>query len=82
MSMTDISERWYWDRRSRKALYPVEMDGEDTVTFVTVWHREEAEDALDSNAVVPTEDVSREDMDTTFDLLDSFRFPEVTAEDE
>lgn len=81
--MVDIPECWYWDRRTRKALYPTEIDeDENTVEFVTVWHREEVEDALASEALVPVEEVSSEIVDTTFDLLDSFRFSNVEDDDE
>lgn len=82
-SMTEITRRWYWDRRTRKALYPIKVDGEtDTVRFVSVWHREEVADALAGDVLVDVEEVSSENVDTTFDLLDSFRLPDVEGDDE
>jgi hypothetical protein len=73
--------QWYWDRRNRKALYPRRAD-DGTVEFLTIWHAEEAADALDGGALVPLDDVGLDRTDTTFDLLDSFRTPEhVTADD-
>ena len=81
--MADTQERWYWDRRTRKALYPTEVDeDENTVEFITVWHCEEVEDAIEGEALVPVEEVSSEIVDTTFDLLDSFRFPDIETDDE
>ena len=75
------TDRWYWDRRTRKALYPRRTD-DNTVEFVTVWHAEEVSDALDDGALVPLEDVGLNSTKTTFDLIDSFRTPEsVTASD-
>lgn len=68
-------DTWYWDRRTRKALYPQEM-GNGTVRFVTVWHEEEASDALEGGALVPLDDVGLDRTDTTFDLVDSFRTPD------
>ena len=69
------TDRWYWDRRTRKALYPRRTD-DDTVEFVTVWHAEEVSDALDGGALLPLEDVGLNNTKTAFDLLDSFRTPE------
>ena len=66
-------DRWYWDRRTQKALYPRRTG--DTVEFVTVWHAEEVTDALDGGALVPLEDAGLDGTDTTFDLLESFRTP-------
>jgi hypothetical protein len=71
----EIEDRWYWDRRTETALYPRRVDG-DTVEFVTVWHREEVEDATDAGALVPVEEIGLDRTETTFDLLDSFRTPE------
>lgn len=66
------TDRWYWDRRNRKALYPRRTD-DGTVEFVTVWHAEEVTDALAGGALVPIEEVGLPRTDTTFDLIDSFR---------
>jgi hypothetical protein len=71
-----IEDRWYWDRRTNKAYYPVAVD-EDTVQFATVWHREEVEDALAADALATIEDVNVDRTDTTFDLVDSFRMPPI-----
>lgn len=65
---------WYWDRRTDKAYYAVEEDGE-TVQFATVWHRHEAVNALDTGAVVPLEAMNFDRTGGTFDLKDSFRIP-------
>ncbi|MFB6229067.1 MAG: hypothetical protein ABEH88_11005 [Halobacteriales archaeon] len=65
---------WYWDRRTGKGYYATERRG-DTVQFVTVWHKEEAADALSTGAVVPLEEMGFSDPDRTFDLKDSFRTP-------
>lgn len=79
--MHDDEERWYWDRRNRKAYYPIERD-DGTVTFATVWHEEEVTDALERGALVPLDEIGLDRTDTTFDLLDSFRTPEsVPGED-
>jgi hypothetical protein len=79
--MTDLEKQWYWDRRTNKAYYPIE-DGEDTVTFATVWHEDEVAGALDGGAVVPIEEIGLDRAeDRTFDLIDSFRTPAVMQED-
>lgn len=72
--MTDIEERWYWDRRNRKAYYPVDTDGE-TVTMVSVWHQEEVEDARAAEALEPLEAVSEYRDETAMTITDSFRTP-------
>lgn len=72
--MAKLEDRWYWDRRTNKAYYPIEI-GEDTTTFITVWHREEIADALRSGVVSPIEEIGHERTATTFDLIDSFRLP-------
>jgi hypothetical protein len=66
---------WYWDKRNKKAYAPVRFE-DDTVHLLTVWHRDELDDALDGEAVVPIEEIGLDRVDTTFDLLDSFRFPD------
>ena len=68
------TDRWYWDPRTGKALYPRAVDDE-TVEFVTVWHAEEVADALENETLQPVESVGLDRTDTTFDLLDSFRMP-------
>jgi hypothetical protein len=74
--MTEIDAgRWYWDRRSEKALYARRLD-DDTVEFVTVWHAEEVEDALEGGVLVPVGDIDVDHSETAFDLVDSFRMPE------
>lgn len=70
--MTEIESRWYWDRRTNKAYYPIVTE-QDTTTFVTTWHREEVEDALQSDVFVPVDEIGHERTETTFDLIDSFR---------
>jgi hypothetical protein len=71
----DIERQWYWDRRTRTALYPRRTE-DGTVEFVTVWHAEEVADAVEAGALVPVDEVALDRTETTFDLLDSFRFPE------
>jgi hypothetical protein len=73
--MQHIDSQWYWDRRTEKAYYPIETDGE-TVRFVTVWHEQEVASARDCNALVPIEKIGLDRTDTTFDLLNSFRMPD------
>lgn len=74
--MVDTFEpgRWYWDRRTQKALYPRRVD-ETTVEFVTVWHAEEVTGAVESDALVPVEDLGPDDSDRPLDVVDSFRMP-------
>lgn len=69
---------WYWDRRTGKALAPRRVD-DRTVEFVTVWHAEAVTDALDGGVLVPLADLSLDRTDTTFDLIDSFRTPDIDA---
>lgn len=75
--MTDTVEtgRWYWDRRTQKALYPRRVDG-TTVEFLTVWHAEEVTDAVESGAVVAVDDLGPDDGDRPLDVVDSFRLPD------
>jgi hypothetical protein len=77
----ELEERWYWDRRNNKAYYPTEVREDGTVAFTTVWHPEEVADAMAGGALVPTEEVGLDRVDTTFDLLDSFRFDLEGGED-
>lgn len=72
--MTDIEQRWYWDRRTEKAVYPVGTD-EDTVTLVSIWHAEEVDDARSAGALVPIEEVSEYREDTAMTVKQSFRTP-------
>lgn len=70
---TDVEAgEWYWDRRTDKAYYARETD-DDTVAFITVWHRDETADALDAGAVVPLRDMDFDRSGGTFALKDSFR---------
>lgn len=69
----ELEPRWYWDNRNRKAYYPHRVD-KNTITFVTVWHREEITDALATGAVEPITETSPEWFDSVFDHIDSFRF--------
>jgi hypothetical protein len=78
--MTDLSDQWYWERRTETALRPVERDG-DTVRLETVWHAEEIEDAIASGVLAPIEEIGLDRTDTTFDLIDSFRLPESDEDD-
>lgn len=71
--MTTVEDRWYWDRRTNKAYRPVADDGE-TVTFVTMRHREEVADAIDRDALVPVEEFGLDEP--VFELVDSFRVPD------
>jgi len=76
--MNELDSQWYWDRRNNKAYYPVEGD-DSSITFVTVWHREEAADALENGALVPIDDLGPdylENRDAGFDVFDSFRLPD------
>lgn len=73
--MTEIEQRWYWDRRTRKAYYPVETD-DDTVAFVSVWHADEVDGAREHDALVPLEEVSDYRDETAMTVKDSFRTPE------
>jgi hypothetical protein len=73
--MSEIERQWYWDRRSNKAFYPVDV-GDGTVRLVSVWHRDEVEGALDAGTFEPLDDLDFGNVETTFDLMDSFRFPE------
>lgn len=73
--MTTLEERWYWDRRTRTAYYPIRSDG-DTVRLVSVWHDEEITDAMNSGALVPLAEIETFRSTTMFDVKSSFRTPE------
>ena len=73
--MSGIEKQWYWDRRSKKAYYPLEV-GDGTVRLVSFWHRDEVQGALEAGALTPLDSLEFSDIETTFDLMDSFRFPE------
>lgn len=79
LAESELEPGWYWDNRNRKAYYPKRID-EETVTFVTTWHREEVADALATGAVEPVDEMSPEWFDSVFDHIDSFRF-DVAATD-
>jgi hypothetical protein len=64
-----------WHHRHTKAYYPIETD-DDHVVMVSAWHPEELADARESGALVPADDVRLDRVDTTFNLVDSFRFLE------
>jgi hypothetical protein len=49
-----LEQRWYWDYEQRKAYYPCYI-GDETVRFVTVWHRDEVAGALEDAGLVPVE---------------------------
>jgi succinylglutamate desuccinylase len=53
---------------------------EGTVEFRSVWHSEEAADALETGALAPFDSVGLDRTETTFDLIESFRTAEVDAE--
>lgn len=72
MSVDIDPDRWYWDRRTKKAYYPRAM-GDGTVEFVTIWHAGEVSDALDGGALVPLSEVGLDRTETPFDLMESFR---------
>lgn len=73
------TDRWYWDRRTQDALYPLQID-DDTVRFVTVRHPEEVDDALETGALVPFDDDGLERTETMLDFMDSFRMPDDIAD--
>lgn len=76
-----LEDQWYWDRRTNKAYYPLRQDG-GTVELLTVWHREEARDALAEDALTTVEEIGTTGPDaegTTFDLVDSFRVDDETV---
>jgi len=75
-SMAELQDTWYWDWRIDKAFYPVSAD-EETVTLVSVWHRDEVSGAIEHGAFDPVEEVGGENEG--FDYFDSFRLPD--AED-
>jgi hypothetical protein len=68
-----IDKHWYWDWRTNKALYPIATD-EDTVTLVTVWHRDEVESAIETDALEDVESVGGNNQG--FDHFDTFRLPD------
>lgn len=72
---TDVEERWYWDRRNHKAIYPCKRGGH-VIHFISVWHEDEFETALDNQALVPIEEFRR------LRTISSFRenLPEDTRE--
>lgn len=69
-----LEKRWYWDDRNRKAHYPCAID-EDTVTMVSVWHRDEVEGGLREAILQPFDEIgpayARDDP--VVELFDSFR---------
>lgn len=69
-----LESQWYWDRRNRKAYFPLEKN-DGAIQFVTIWHIEEVTDALEGGALVPIDEVGLDRTDTTFSLLESFRIP-------
>jgi hypothetical protein len=71
-------DRWYWDRRSDKAYYPVGTD-DDRVALVSVWHRDEVEGAIDAGAFEGVDDVGGDGIG--FDFFESFRLPDADALD-
>jgi hypothetical protein len=74
-------DSWYWDRRTHKALYPKQIN-DDTIRFVSVWHTEEVDDAVDGGALVPLSEIGLNRTDTTLDLIQSFRTPDMDSETE
>lgn len=73
--MPTLEQRWYWDRRNDKAYYPVKST-DDTTSFLTVWHDEEVEDAIENGALDPLEETGMDDPERPFGLKDSFRLVE------
>jgi hypothetical protein len=69
----DEADEWLWHPRHAKFYRPVAA-GDDRVVMLSAWHPEELADARDSGALVPADEVGLDRTDTTFDLLDSFRF--------
>jgi len=69
-----VDQQWYWDKKRRKAYYPVATDG-STVHFLTVWHRDEVESALAEDQVVPYEEMDGgyDTLEPWLDAVDSFR---------
>ena len=75
---SEIEDQWYWDRRNRKAYFPIHR-GEGTVSLVTVWSADEIADATDNDVLVPLRGtrpdyVTRDDVG--FDYFDSYRLPD------
>lgn len=78
-SANDFKEgEWYWDGRNQKAYFPITVE-ENRVELVTVWHRDEIEDALEHGAMVPLDEISFP-HDSVFETLDSFRTPAETSQ--
>jgi hypothetical protein len=73
--MTGLEKRWYWDRRNDKAYYPVQT-GDDTISFVTVWHAEEVKNARECDVLTPIEETDFTDPERPLGLKESFRLPE------
>lgn len=73
--MPKLEQRWYWDRRNDKAYYPVKTE-DDTISFLSVWHDEEVEDAMSAGALTPMEETGFADPERPLSLKDSFRLVE------
>ena len=69
----DILDQLYWDRRIDKAFYPIEND-DNTVTLLSVWHKDEVSGAIENDAFSPLDEVNGENEG--FDHFDSFRVPD------
>lgn len=67
---TDATQ-WYWDRRINKAIRIVQSD-EETVTFQSVWHADEFEEAKNNEALTPIENIKFGD-NNSIEFIDSFR---------
>lgn len=73
--MTELEKRWYWDRRNDKAYYPVNVEA-DTISFLTIWHAKELEDARECDVLTPIEETDFTDPERPLGLKESFRLPE------
>lgn len=72
---TGIEQQWYWDRRNKKAYYPVSI-GPKTVRFITAWHVDEVTDAIEGDTIVPLDELGPDYLagrDAGFDFFDSYR---------
>lgn len=69
-----VDQQWYWDKKRRKALYPVATD-ESTIHFLTVWHHDEVDSAKAENQMVPYEEMDGgyDTLEPWLDAVDSFR---------
>ena len=73
-----IDRQWYWDRRNKKAYYPIKEGGE-AVRFVTAWKPAAVRDAIEGGALVPLSEMKPgylEGRSAGFEHFDSDRILE------